>query len=431
VLRKFAFSLFLASSVALALAVPAAAFDGRAGQDVIVPAGQTVNDDLYLAGSTITVDGTVNGDVFAVGQTIMINGVVNGNLFAASQTVMVNGKVIDSVRIGGAALLLGDQAAVGRDVLALGGSYESRPGASVGRDALFLGGQARLAGVMARNVLFAGGGLELAGRVGGNVKAEVGEVGSGSPSPAMYGQPEISIPTVPTGLTIDPGSSIGGNLDYTQSKDLPIPSGVVAGQITRVPPSAARTAPQPMSGVQRAANWFLNLIRTYVTLLLIGLLLAWLAPRFVKALAESLRARPMPSLGWGIMAYLLFFLALFVLILALVLAGVLFGVLTLGGLSAAAVLSGLVGAAVLVLGFVLVTSWLTKVTVSELIGKLLLNAARPGLGEHRVWPLFVGVAIISVLVSLPFVGWLFGIATVLFGLGSLWIWGREAIRVRA
>jgi hypothetical protein len=68
--------------------------------------------------------------------------------------------------------------------------------------------------------------------------------------------------------------------------------------------------------------------------------------------------------------------------------------------------------------FVLIISWLTKVTLSELIGKLILNATRPGLGDHRIWPLLVGVAIIAFLVTLPHVGWLFAVAMLLFGLGS-------------
>ncbi|MGA2821263.1 MAG: hypothetical protein ABSF61_11470 [Anaerolineales bacterium] len=431
--KKLAISLVLVCSLALTVVVPVAAFDGRGGQDVVIPAGETVNDDLYVGAGNFILDGTVNGDLVAAGKTITVNGTVNGHLIAAGQTVILNGKVTDSARIAGAALFIGENASVGQDVVAAGASLETRPGSSIGRDVVFAGGQALLAGDISRNVLFAGGGLALRGAVGGNVKAYVGEAGSNAPSPAIYApQAGIPLPSVPAGLSLDPGARIGGNLEYAQSRDLSIPAGVVSGQVTRVPPSTGAAAVRgPMTAAQRAGNWFLNLVRAFVTLALIGLLLAWLAPKFVKGLAQRLQGRPLPSLGWGIVAYAAFIFALLVLLLAVVLAGVAFSVLTLGGLAAAAVLMGLLVGAALIIAFVLVTSWLTKITVSELIGKLILNAARPGLGDHRIWPLLVGVALIALLVTLPYVGWLFATAMLFFGLGSLWIWGREAVSRKA
>ena len=58
-------------------AVPVLAADFRGGETVTVATGEVIDDDLYIAGTNIVIDGTVNGDIFGVGTTITINGGVN------------------------------------------------------------------------------------------------------------------------------------------------------------------------------------------------------------------------------------------------------------------------------------------------------------------------------------------------------------------
>ena len=70
----------VAGALAGALALPAAAsaIDRREGNTVVVASGETVSDDLYAFGNTITIDGTVDGDVVAFGQMVLINGDCSG-----------------------------------------------------------------------------------------------------------------------------------------------------------------------------------------------------------------------------------------------------------------------------------------------------------------------------------------------------------------
>ncbi|MEJ5200579.1 MAG: hypothetical protein WHX53_16820, partial [Anaerolineae bacterium] len=47
--------------LALLIFVPtASAFDGRSGDTVVIGKDEVINDDLFVAGETVTVDGTVN-----------------------------------------------------------------------------------------------------------------------------------------------------------------------------------------------------------------------------------------------------------------------------------------------------------------------------------------------------------------------------------
>lgn len=81
--------LFFVSFASLALAA-----EVRTGPGAQVAAGETVDDDLYLAGGAVVIAGTVNGDVVAMGTSVNVTGRVNGNLFAFGQTVSVSGKVV-------------------------------------------------------------------------------------------------------------------------------------------------------------------------------------------------------------------------------------------------------------------------------------------------------------------------------------------------
>lgn len=54
----------------------------RSGTTVVISADQTVSHDLYLAGSTVQVDGHIEGDLFVAGGTINVTGPAARDLYA-------------------------------------------------------------------------------------------------------------------------------------------------------------------------------------------------------------------------------------------------------------------------------------------------------------------------------------------------------------
>lgn len=434
------FSMFtLLILLTLTFAAPAHAFDGRSGDQVVINAGDVINDDLYVGANQLVMDGTVNGDVLAGGQMITINGTVNGDVMAAGQTVIINGTVTGSVRASGAALFFGEKAKVGGDIVGAGYSLEVRKGSVISRDVLFGGGQILLAGDVNRNVTVGTAALEISGNIGGNVKADVGEANQGQagPPPSTFiGQSTVPVPLVSPGLKIDPSAKITGNLEYTQTKELTFPGGAVAGKVTRAAPAPDRSRPvmQETAG-QKVGAWALNLVRSLVTLILIGLLLLWLFPVFFKSLSEKLQSKPWPSLAWGVIAYAAFFFALLLILFVMILGAIIFGVLTLGGLSGTIVWLGILTLLAFIVGFVLATSFVAKIVFGATVGKWILARANSSAAEHKFWPMVIGVAVtvtVIALLSFPliptgFLGGLLNFAVVLFGLGALWLWGREAL----
>ncbi|HET6845651.1 MAG TPA: polymer-forming cytoskeletal protein, partial [Anaerolineales bacterium] len=420
---------------------PAHAFDGRGGEVVTIGAGEIVNDDLYVGATTFVLDGTVNGDVIAAGESMTINGTVNGNLITAGQTVVVNGRISGDVLAAGSALQFGRAAYVGGDVVGAGYSLELQNGAMIGRDAVLAAGQILLAADVGRNVKAGASALELAGNVGGNVQAAVGEASAvrRAPPPTMFmAQVKIAVPVVPQGLSIDQSARILGNLEYTQNSDLSFPAGVVAGKITRLEqPEGSDHATRVPSTAERAGKWALESLRSLVTLLLIGMLLLWLVPNVMRGLASQLAGQPWPSLGWGVVAYAGFLFLLLVVVFVMILGAVLFGVLTLGGLSAAIIWTGLMLLFALIVAFVLATAFAAKIVFGMTLGQWLLRKTESPLAEHRYWPMLIGVAITVVVIAaltfplIPgFLGGLLNFVIILFGLGTMWVWLRQQMQRR-
>lgn len=430
---KLLSALSLFALLALATVTPAGAFDGRGGDVVVIKSGEVVNDDLYVGANQFTLEGTVNGDVLATGQNVTINGTVDGDVMAAGQTIVVNGTVTGSIRIAGAILLVGENASIGGDVISAGYSLETQEGSSVGQDVLFGGGQALLSGEVSRNVGVGTAAFELRGSVGGDVTAEVGEAGqapAGPPADVFMPQSGVPVPSVAPGLTVEPSANIEGNLEYTQTRELAIPAGVVAGTISRNEPPVDPVRRETAG--QKIATWALNLLRSAVTLVLIGLLLLWLFPMFMEGAAMKLQSTVWRSLGAGIVAYAGFFFMLLVGVIAIALGGVVFGLLTLGGLANTVIWVGILAVFALILGFVLATSFVAKIAFGQALGRWFLLRSNSSLAEHRFWPMIIGVVVTVLVIGLlsfplipGFLGGLLNFAVVLFGLGALWLWARE------
>jgi cytoskeletal protein CcmA (bactofilin family) len=409
------------------------AFDGRTGDRVVIESNEVINDDLYVTAREFILDGTVNGDLIVMGQTATINGTVEGDLMAAGQTVIVNGSVTGAIRMAGSVLLVDENASIGGDIVGAGYSLEVREGSVIGQDLVFGGGQILLAGEVTRNVQVGTGAFELRGAVGGNIKADVGESNQAGPPPTLFmPQSPVVIPTVQTGLTVDPNARIEGDLEYTQSMELALPAGVVAGQVIRNEPPVDQTAARQETTGDRILTWGINLLRTSFTLILIGLVLLWLFPFFMQGASGKLRSAVLPSLGWGALGYAAFFILLLIIIIVTILGGLLFATLTLGGLAGTVFSLGALAFIALIVGFILATAFVAKIVFGQALGRWILVRANSPLAEHWFWPMIIGVLITVVVIALlsfplipGFLGGLLNLVVILFGLGALLMWGRE------
>lgn len=411
------------------LVVPRArAFEGRGGDVVNIGADEVIEDDLYVGAGEFTLEGTVEGDLIVFGGTLTINGTVEGDLIAAGQSVIVNGAVVDDARIAGYALVVrGD---ISDDVVAAGFSLEGEEDSVIGGDIVYAGYQTLLAGDVSGGVDISGGAVEIAGVVQGDARVDVGGTEANETMPPFYNFiPYVpDVPSVPVGLTVSPGANIGGDLEYTSNFRGDVQDEAVAGQIDfneYVPEQREERAPSPAA---RAARWTFRQVRRLVTLLLVGALLMWAVPGWMRELANNVETEPLPSLGWGVVTVVAFGALMALLVIVSVLLTLLFGVVTLGGLAGRlAVLGGIVTTTT-GFGFSIVWRYVTTIVVGLLLGQLIFRALNSPVEKNRWWPMLLGVVILVVVTAVPVLGWLAKLAIVLLGLGGFWIWGLEVLR---
>jgi hypothetical protein len=429
----------LALLLLVGLAGPARAFEFRSGNTVTIGSDEVINDDLFVSGSTVIVNGTVNGDLFAAGTNLEVNGMVNGSVFLAGQTLSVNGRVMGSLYGAGASATLGTRASIARNAAFAGYSLRSDNGSTVGRDLTMAGYQSLLGGQVARNVTFNGAALVLSGRVGGDVTARVGAPGAAPQIPVPL--PGAPAPA-PQGIRVTPETSIGGRLVYRSEVEQ---SGAIQstpqGGVVYEPVEAGEEQPAPQPGAPPAARraptfgqqvlrWFLGVLRTLVTLLVVGVLALWLVPRSFLAAVGRARERTLASFGWGLLLWIGGWVIVVVAIVVILLIALLLGLVTLGGLAWVVLGFGLSSWGLFLTVFAFVLAHASKVVVSFLVGELLFGlGGRPYRGA-LFWPLLVGVTLFALVRTIPILGQLVSAAVTLIGLGALWlVWYDRRRRV--
>jgi len=346
-------------------AAPVLAFDSRSGDTVNVPHGEVVDGDLYVMGRNIVIDGTVNGDIFGFGQTITINGTVNGGVTLVGQTLIVNGQVAHGARLGGQTINV--NSSIGHDLAAAGAILNVGSTAKIADDLVFGVGTLYVSGHVNGNVKGGAGEVTITNEVGGNVELEVDK------------------------LTITSTANIQGNLVYTSKNEASIQSGAHLGGSTthNVPEKPA--VPAPFAGIR-------GKLLGFIMILVVGIIVILLASGRISTMADSIRTKPWPSLGWGA-------LVLFVIPIAAIIV-----IITIIGLPVGLIALVLYGIAV----------YLSQIPVGFLIGRLIIR--RNGEIESRglmIGALALGLAILLVLGLIPYIGGLVMLLTIIFGLGSL------------
>ena len=358
------------------LPLQAAAADLRQGRDVTVGSGQTISDDIYAAGGTISIAGNVNGSVIAAGGTITVSGTVSRDVIIAGGTINVTGRVGGSIRAAGGTLTLNGP--VQQDVVIAGGMINIGSGATIGRDLVIAGGTAAVSAPVARRISMASGDLTLRNRVGGDVRGRVDH------------------------LRLD-GAQIGGNLDYTSNNQVQLVNGArVAGTTTRHTPT------DQGSGV---GNGFLGWLRALIGFLALGLLVILLLPRLSTRSIDILRSEPWLSLGIGA--------AILVVTPIVAVIAFIVGVL-IGGWW---------------LGLLLIPLWILALAVGYVVSGFLLGRlifARLGWGRyHDAIALLGGLFVLAVVGLVPLLGGLIGLCALVFGTGALALALSRPARMRS
>jgi cytoskeletal protein CcmA (bactofilin family) len=336
--------------------------DQSKGDRTRVESGQTIDDDLYITGRTIVIEGTVNGDVYAAGSSITIRGTVNGDVFAAGQDILIGGTVTGSARLAGSTIRLNNPT-IGGSVTSFSQNLNIENNTKIGGGLNFAGDSVEVRGSVGRGILGAASDVTL----GGSVGKDVG----------------LSASTI----TLASTAALNGGLTYYGESNLKKDNGAqVNGQTKHLNEKPAHKD----SG--RSTAW--EIIWGILSLYAVGALLLWLVPGLLLSAASAITSRPGASLGYGLLALLLV-LPLFIVLL-----------ITIIGIPLALIM--------LIIFAIMV--YLSKFVAALAIGSLI--AGRTGWKPNPYADAIVGLLLITIVELIPGIGWLIKLAIVIFGLGA-------------
>lgn len=343
----------------------------KAGDNVGLAAGETIDSALFVGGNNVSIAGTVNGDVYCGGQTVTISGTVNGDVMCAGQTVTVSGVIRGDARLAGQTVIVSGSVAGSATIGAQ--SFNIDTNGVIGRDLLGGANAITINGKVIRDITMGAQSLTINGSVGRDINGKVDVFNVGS-----------------TG-------SVVGSIEYTSQNELSVANGgVVTGTVTRTEPKADQRhdmRPEAAIGLAMASAFF-----AFIGTIVLALVLALMFPKILENAAVSTKKLPGKTILHGLVAW----------IVAPVMIIILF--MTIIGIPVAL--------------FALVV-WILIMMISSsfsgyALGKLILNKSK-----NPVLIMLVGASIIGVLMMIPFVDFFVFIAAGMFGTGAVVMQARR------
>lgn len=278
----------LAMVMVLLFSGTALAAEILSGDPYILPRGEVVNDDLYVTGGEVIIDGTVEGDLVVAGGYVEINGVVMGDLLAAGGAVVIAGAIQDDVRAAGGGVIL--SGSVGDDFFAAAGGgwpgmmaatmgamqiegrsvpqgLQINAGSTIGGDAVLAAGQGTVAGSVGSDLIASMATMLFSGEVAGDANLTVNS------------------------LVVQESALVQGELRYTTDGTTVVLEGV-AGSVVARPMEPRQQVAEASSPVRDFFQWLLRTALVLAGYLLAGWLLWSFAPRQISAPVEELETRP-------------------------------------------------------------------------------------------------------------------------------------------
>ena len=388
-MKKLLLFIMVLLTVIFVSSSPLWAFDSKSGEDVSITT--SLDDDIYVFGSNVLVSENIEGDLIAAGGRIEITGNVSQDLMVAGGTVNLDGDVGDDARVSGGILTISGD--ISDDLLAAGGQITVSKKTDIGGTAVITGGTIDFGGTSGEGAILNAGNITISGKVKGDV--EIGEVES---------------------LKITGSAEITGDLIYKSARSADISDdAVIGGEImeTIIEKQAKIEAPHTSPWAIFIATFIGGRIIAFLALFVLGIILLLIIPGIFERFTERMKKTLGYCVGSG--AIVIFGVPIASVIIFII-SIILFITIIGSGLGAVIMASNIV--MLILYGILIYTS---TVFLSFTLGKVILSKTSLNMGKYgwKVLAYLIGLVIIMILYSIPFVGWLIRFAGVLFGTGAV------------
>lgn len=369
---------FLARCLAFAPIMFAMVFAPASAQAPAVgatPAGQ-YSRNVYLAGATVRLAEPVEGDLIAVGGRVIADKPVKGDAGLAGGSVDVRAPIGDDLRAAGGDVTI--ESHIGGEVYAGAGNVTVTRAARIDHGASLAGGLATVDGTVSGRLRVSAQRVVVNGEISGDVR--------------------LFADTVELG----PQARIGGALRHASRTFERAESAVVVGPVTQEDLGPSRRDRDGPYGPQRHGVPWIGLLLGFLGLLLAGITLLMLFPRFSADAPERLGGAPWASLAIGFGA--LVGVPALALLLFVTVLGVALGVVTLA-----------LYPLLLLVGYLAGALFLAQ-RIRLALGKA--GEAGDAALRARVGHLALALVVLSLSSLLPFAGPLVVFITTIAGMGA-------------
>jgi cytoskeletal protein CcmA (bactofilin family) len=411
----------------------------RQGDQCIIGADEVIQGNLFALCRTLIINGTVEGNVIGAATRSEINGTVTGDVYLLSGQLDVDGTLGGNLHFGGGVLrLLPTTQFEGEDndLVGINLSTTLADGVTIPGSITDVGYQLILDGEVGKEINFWGSALAVNGNAGGNIEATVGDPQSGiSQLQTLLIPFAWDVTLTNPGLVVGTGSTITGDLRYS-GPVVGVIEGSVSGdtQFTSVvtQPDLTQIIAEE-EGARRGLGVYLaQALREFITLVLVGILSLIVLPRPIQSPIKHIQARPLPSIGVGLLTFIVAFPIVLMLILFIIFIIFILVLLQLDGLLLTLVSGTLLGTLVGAISlFFFIAIFISRVIIALWAGRALVRTALGDDGSVRITylSLFIGIALLALVSPLPIVGWVINALTLFLGLGAVVINGQTQFRI--
>lgn len=353
---------FVLSSVNLSLGT-----EFKKRQNIFISESEKIEDDLIMAANNIKIQGTVTGDLISASQFLIQTGVVEGNINAACKNLDVLGRVDGSVRAFCQNNTVSGE--IKRNLINFSSSLNIRSGAKIGGDVTAFCGDLTMDGEIGKGLRCGVGMVVISGTINGDVNLDADEI------------------------TLMPTAKISGDFKYKSKREAKIEKGAEITGETKWTKVLAKE--RKKKGFFTTKNLVLKTIFMMASILG-GLFLILITKKFVKGAKEAVFQSFLKSLGLGFICLVCVPIAIIILLITII--GIPIAVITLFAY--------------------LILFYIAKIFVGIALGEKILTGFKKDKEAPIGWSLVIGLIIIYILASLPYIGWIVYLAVLFVGFGA-------------
>lgn len=333
------------------------------GNNIVLESGQTLEKTSFLSGNNIRVDGNINGTTFAAAGNVEINGDIDGDLFVAAQSVTVNGAVKGSIFTASQNVTVNGH--VKNNIYSAGATLNVN---SKTDGSTFLAGQniyIEEEATIDRDAFIGGANVYQNGMINGDLAS--------------------------SSETLSVKGTILGDLNYRSTDKVNLSNDAqIEGET-----NWKEIEPKPSKPITNMLTIF-GILFSILAALIVWLVMRLMRRTFWTNFAEKILQTPLKTFGFG------------TLVLILIPFVVVFLMITIIGIPLGLIL----------LAFYVISLYISKIILSVFIA-FWFQKKYNWSNALVFWPFLLSLILLSILVVIPFIGWILRFVIVAFGLGSI------------